>query len=263
MSQAVERGGPVPVTRPDYVPKVPKSPECYAQKYPVRIDEFPEKSKILIDPDELNQPMNQSQDEGWRHELDHDVESVFWLLLYWAMVAQPKGAKGGGGGYIPAGDWAYLIGDVEERHRLVSGLSSGNPPNNLTHSDYKPLGPLISRLAAILVVDRHWLPESDVRKRPGYICEAFQRLILEFIISNRDEDFMTCLVDDTLRTVQPLPLSTAQTTTPMEAMDGSDRENRAKRRRVSRTEVGCVCAIFEFLSFLLLCSQDEDDNGSR
>jgi hypothetical protein len=28
----------------------------------------------------------------FRHELNHDAESVFWLLLYWAMVVQPEGS---------------------------------------------------------------------------------------------------------------------------------------------------------------------------
>jgi len=251
----------VPLTDPKFVPTVPESPECYARNHSDRIKDFPEKTKILINPDELDQ---QSQDDGWRHELDHDVESVFWLLLYWAMVAQPKGRQGKIE-YIRADDWTSLLGDFEQRNDLVCRLSSGKPRKNLrlTHSDYKPLRPLISSLAAILVVDRHWLPESDVRKRPGYICEAFQRLILQFIVSNRNEKFMTCPLGDTLRPVEEVPQSQALTTTPSELRDGSEREKEMKRRRLNRTEVGCVCAIFESLSFLLLCSQDEDDNGSN
>jgi hypothetical protein len=65
------------------VPEVPKSPECYANAHPKRIEDFPEAIEVLVDPRKLK---NQSQDDRWRHELDHDVESVFWLLLYWAMV---------------------------------------------------------------------------------------------------------------------------------------------------------------------------------
>ena len=231
----------MPPTHPNYglfVPKVPKSPERYAHNHPDRIKDFPEESKILIDPDKLNQLMNQSQDDGWRHELDHDVESVFWLLLYWAMVAQPEGGKGDEG-YIPADDWASLLGNFKQRNHLVWRLSSGDMPDNLTHSDYKPLRPLISSLATILVVDRHWLPESDVRKRPGYMCEAFQRLILQFIVSNRNEKFMTCPLGDALRKVQEVAQSQALTTTPSELRDGSERENETKRRRLDR-EV-CMC----------------------
>ena len=187
----------MPLNIPYYVPEVPKSPKCYAKAHPQRINEFPQEIAELVDP---RKQKNQSQDDdGWRHELDHDVESVFWLLLYWAMVAQPEGRPGV---YVGMDTWTSLLGDFKARERLVVGLSAGDPPNNLTHSVYEPLWPLISSLAAILVVDRHWLPESNVRKCPEYICEAFQRLILEFIVSNHDEDFMTCRVGDSLRQVR-------------------------------------------------------------
>jgi hypothetical protein len=77
--------------------------------------------------------------------------------------------------------------------------------------------------------------------------------------TNRDENFMTCRVGDTLRQLESVAESQALSTTPSQHRDGSERENEAKRRRLGGTEVGCVCAIFEFLSFLLLCSQDEGD----
>jgi len=217
----------VPLTDPNYVPEVPKSPECYARNHPNRIKDVPEETERLIDPRKLNQ----SQDDGWRHELDHDVESVFWLLLYWAMVAQPAQPKGSQREYILASVWTNLLGDFEDRDDLVWRLKSDRSPKNLTHSVYKPLRPLISNLAAILVVDRHWLPESDIRKRPEYICEAFQRLILQFIVSNRNENFMTCRLDDSLRPVQEVAQSRALTT-PSEVRDGSEREFETKRRRL-------------------------------
>ena len=238
------------------VPEVPKIPECYANAHPDRREEFPKESRELIDPFKLKDQSDQS--DRWRHELDHDVESVFWLLLYWAMVAQPEKSPGG---YIDLSSWSSMLGDFKARERLVSVLKSGDPPDNLTHSVYEPLWPLISSLAAVLVVDRHWLPESSVRKHPGYICEAFQRLILQFIVSKNREDFMTCRVGDSLRQVKQVALSQALSITPSQQMDELERET--KRRRVDGEEVDCVCAIFEFLSFLLLCSQDEDENESN
>jgi hypothetical protein len=120
--------------------------------------------------------MIQSQDNGWTHELDHDMESVFWLLLYWAIVTQPEGHPGGD---IDAPSWTGLLGNFNDRHTLIGRLSSENPldpPERLTHLGYKPLVPLICSRAAILVVDRHWLlkSDSDGRKHPRYLCEAFQ-----------------------------------------------------------------------------------------
>ncbi|KAH9993585.1 hypothetical protein BJV77DRAFT_961818 [Russula vinacea] len=130
MSQAVEQGKPVPLIIPygalfHYVPK--------------------EEVKELVDPFKLK---NQSQDNGWKHELDHDVESVFWLLLYWAMVAQPEGRPGE---YINSIYWTAMLGDFKDREHLVLWFSSGDRPNNLTHSVYAPLWPLITSLAATLV----------------------------------------------------------------------------------------------------------------
>jgi hypothetical protein len=243
---------PLPLGLILLVPEVPKIPECYANAHSDRIDKSTgEIEELLIYP---RRHKNQSQDDMWRHELDHDVESVFWLLLYWAMVEQPEGSPGE---YIDSSSWALLLGDFKERETFILGLRSGSLTNNVTHSVYAPLRPLIRDLAAILVVDGHWLPESDVRKCPEYICEAFQRLILQFIISHRDEGFMTRRVGDSLRQVEGVAQSQALTITPTQQRDGLEREN--KRRR---TEVGCVCAIFEFLSFLSLCSQDKDDNES-
>ena len=106
MSRAVERGKPVPLNLPHYVPEVPKSPACYANAHPKRIDDIQQEVKELVDPFNLK---NQSQDDRWRHELDHNVESVFWLLLYWAMVAQPKGCPRE---YIDSSSWTAMLGDV-------------------------------------------------------------------------------------------------------------------------------------------------------
>jgi len=227
---------PVRVNPLCFIPKVPKSPECYinAHAHSNRIEDFPEEiKKKLVVPDEL---MSQSQDDNWRHELNHDVESVFWLVLYWAMVAQPEKLRGE---YMDVSFWGLLLGDHNSRDRLVMFLSLGDAPKNLTHSVYKPLWPLISNLAAILMFDSHHLPESDVRKRPEYICEAFQRLILQFIDSNRDKDFMTCRVDGSSRR----QVEENWIATPGQQRDGWDRPVGVKRRRLDRTE-------------------DEDDNES-
>jgi hypothetical protein len=201
-----------------YVPEVPKSPECYANAHPKRIDDIQEEVKELVDPFKLK---NQSQDDRWKHKLDHDVESVFWLLLYWAMVTQPEGHPGE---YINPIYWTAMLEDFKDRERLVLWFSSGDRPNNLTHSVYVPLWPLITSLAATLVVDSHWLPKSNVRKRPEYICEAFQHLILGFIISEHSKDFMTCRVDNSLRHVYGVVQSQALSTTQSREWDRLERE---------------------------------------
>ena len=142
------------------------------------------------------------------------------------MVTQPQGGQRED---IDSNSWTGLLGDFKGRERLVRAFCSDDSPTNLTHSVYAPLWPLIQNLAQILEVDKKWVPTNDVRQRPEYICEAFQRLILQFLISNLDESFMTCPVDNFLRQVGPVARSDAPTASPSERRDESDR---AKRRRL-------------------------------
>jgi hypothetical protein len=184
---------------------------------------------------------------GWRHELEHDAESVLWLLLYLAMVAQPKNCPEE---KINVASWDDLNGDHESRQGLIISLTS-SMRRNLTHSFYNPLRPLIKDLAAILLVDSHWLPSSDPRKDRFYIPEAFQRLILKFIIKNRGEEFMHHRVDNTFRKVHGMQESGESSSTHLQLLDAS--------MRVTATSVGCVCGSVNFCPFLMLCLQDNGD----
>jgi hypothetical protein len=84
--------------------------------------------------------------------------------------------------------WSVLTETAATRGALVGGLSRGEWKP--MHSFYAPLHSLIVDLARILAVDRHWLDESNPRNDPAYVGEAFQRLILKFILSNRNKAFM-------------------------------------------------------------------------
>ncbi|KAG8979676.1 hypothetical protein FRB90_008015, partial [Tulasnella sp. 427] len=54
---------------------------------------------------------------------------------------------------------------------------------------------LTEALAEIIEVDRHWYDDGDPRNNPEFFVEAFQRLILRFIIANRGKKFMTLPID--------------------------------------------------------------------
>ena len=214
------------------VPKIPDPPPFYAKVHPDRVKTFPNSVKNLIfNPDEVR---NESQDDKWRHELKHDAESVFWLLLYWAMVVQPeKCAKE----RINAATWDLLTGDHKSRNSLIVLVSKpGTMAKYLIHSFYEPLRPLINDLAAILVVDGHWLPASDPRTDLYYVTEAFQRLILNFIIKNRGEQFMDRPVEKTFREVQGIRRSCSATI--FQTKDTKIRE--------SVSAVGCVYGSMDY-----------------
>jgi hypothetical protein len=225
--------------------------------HPDRIGKFPQGNRRLFEPVE-QEISNNNQSQGWAHELEHDAESVFWLLVYWVVVAQPKDRPRE---YINAVFWAQLIGNSDHRDDLVLSLCKPASQNDLTHSAYKPLKALICDLASFLVVDRCWLPASDPRNNPEYLNEAFQRSILQFILDNRYEDFMNHTVGTTLRKVKEQPESQGPSSTRGLDADAAEREEKPKRPRL--TFVGCECGSLDFSPFLLYSQEGAKDTLGR
>jgi len=205
------------------VPTIPDSPHQYSLKHPVRINKFKSATKLILDPEDVSDYNGQ-----WRHELEHDAESVFWLLLYWAMVVKPKPLSKKEiwpKEAIGSAAWAEITGDAEERNALVRALAQGSL-SRITHSFFNPLQPLIENLAACLVVDRHWLKQPDERNQPEYLNEAFQRSILMWILDNRGKQFMDHPVDGALRSVEPVPQSEKHSTTTLQARHAEENKKR-------------------------------------
>ncbi|KIO29031.1 hypothetical protein M407DRAFT_21777 [Tulasnella calospora MUT 4182] len=115
MARAVELGRPTDIAKwpPDrFLYEIPSAPEKYAKHYhDTRLEKFPPKPFEYFTKEVNHAP--------WRHELDHDIESVFWLMLYWAMTAQPKG---GAAEHIPATVWLSLMGNAGRREVLLGTL---------------------------------------------------------------------------------------------------------------------------------------------
>ena len=170
---------PCPAGTITIVPKTPNSPGPYAKAHLDRVRKFPIAKRTFIDPEVVDDKSH----DGWRHELKHNAESVFWLILYWAMVMQPKKCPWEN---INAASRSNLNGNYKKREALIREIRHlpESDSKGLTHSFYNPLLPLIKDLTTIILIDSHWFPESDPRKDPCYITEAFQHLILQFIINN-------------------------------------------------------------------------------
>ena len=218
----METSEAVPLPDLVLVPAVPESPEIYASTHKNRIEKFPlDKARILQKPERDPSP--------WRHELEHDAESVFWLLLYWAMVAQPANSSGSPEVMDP-GTWVDMLGQARSRNGLVKLIAQEGIRPGVTHSIYEPLGPLIKSLASILVVDRQWLAESDVRNDPAYISEAFQRLILQFMLDHHHQKFMNCEAGIKFCSVKQMPQSDALSATSSERLTSIERSAERKRR---------------------------------
>jgi hypothetical protein len=167
-------------------------PERYETYHPDSVKRFPYRPRVI------RFVSTEVTDLQWRHELDHDTESVFWLLFYWLISAQPENEPKE---LIDTSIWTTFTGSVFARTRLLrEGLDGA------THSVYKPLWPLLNDLASILSADRHWLESSDPRNDPGYMNDALQRLIFQFILDHRNEDFMKCRVESQRRRPEPVSL---------------------------------------------------------
>ena len=128
---------------------------------------------------------------------------------------------------------------------------------------------MIENLAAFLVVDRHWLERSDQRHQPEYINEAFQRLILAFILENRSKEFMNHPVDSKLRVVEPVPQSERRSTTALQARNTEENKKRpspqpsiegssSKRLRLDPDDAEVGCSMCNLCLLLMLHFQDSD-----
>ena len=204
---------PCPAGTITIVPKTPNSPGPYAKAHLDHVRKFLITKRTFIDPEAVDDKSH----DGWRHELKHDAESVFWLILYWAMVVQPKKCPWEN---IDMASWSNLNGNYKKRETLIMNLSYSDS-EGLTHSFYNPLLPLIKDLAAIILIDSHWFPESDPRKDPCYITKVFQCVILQFIIDNHGQEFMNRCVEQTFCTVQGMQASNRRSASHVQSLDAT------------------------------------------
>jgi hypothetical protein len=159
----------------------------------------------------------------------------FGFFCTWLMVVQPEKCPKE---TIHSPSWASLLGNFEDRQAFVNGLAT--QPYNLTHLFYEPLRSLIKDLAGILVIDGHWLPASDPRSDPYYVNEAFQRLILNFMIKNRGKEFMGHPVEKTFRKVEGVQHSDAKSTTGSEIFDAANRSVNSSVKPISVCSYCCA-----------------------
>ncbi|KAJ8519792.1 hypothetical protein ONZ45_g3316 [Pleurotus djamor] len=181
MSRAVENGGPLPITE-SFVeaPPIPVAHADYKKLYPDRVRDFP--------PSHSQDQPQDPKARAWRHDLEHDSESVFWVLFYWLMVARPLGKTPEP---IPLHVWSAFVDDWNARHSLISGLIS----HKSFHSTFGRAVPLLWSLAKVIAPDRSWLSEDDPRNHALYTLEAFQRLVHNFIVANEAQGFMGTPID--------------------------------------------------------------------
>jgi hypothetical protein len=179
------------------MPQFDQAPEAYGAygaAVPDRLRAFPKNIERLY------RLPNDIRHNPFKHELQYDAESVFWLLLWWAISAYPAD--------VAADDkkiddrvWDALTkkqdADEDPRERFVD-----KPLDNILHPSYKHLETLLEEMAWQLRGDHEKgeaqlkkqdanYEEDQSRKHPDYLHEAFQRLIIKFLFANYHEEFMT------------------------------------------------------------------------
>ncbi|KJA13912.1 hypothetical protein HYPSUDRAFT_49536 [Hypholoma sublateritium FD-334 SS-4] len=146
----------------------------YRGIFPDRVKRFPCKIPTHI-PGIVKNPSNTIA----YHALRHDAESVYWVLVRWAVCAAPAGK-------------ASPPVSQHMRFRLTEDYSDYRPSyieEGELDPSYDALRNLLNNMASYLDHDLHWATEAPFN-HPEFLHEALQRLILNFLADNKDEDFM-------------------------------------------------------------------------
>jgi len=125
----------------------------------------------------------------WTHKLYHDAESVFWLLVWWAIHIRPTSPPSPKidsktYGYLTSVD---LASGRDGRTMFLQDLRRGY---SWLDPSYERLEPLFKQMATQLMGELHWA-ESEEMKDPEFLHEALQRLIFDFLMRNKEASFMT------------------------------------------------------------------------
>jgi len=162
----------------------PEARERYQKIWPERWNQFPPDDKYHIF------ESKPEDTKKWYHELRHDVESTFWMLLHWAILLRPNGNEKPT--RIPPLFWGTLI-DPESRRLLVLEVKEQETGSWLDPS-YMPLRGLLRDMAKHLEGDLHWVSMEEGHPaqmaEASYLREVFQRCILNFLFKNKGQPFM-------------------------------------------------------------------------
>ena len=118
----------------------------------------------------------------FQHLLRYDAESVFWCLLWWCIQAKPENQPEEASSLIY--QMAFMGLDDRRDAYFIRSFH-----NDFLHSSYGKLYGLLDDMREHLQGDLDFSKSGD-RTDPEYIHEVFQRLILNFLDSNRAQGFM-------------------------------------------------------------------------
>ena len=175
--------------------------QVYSELLPGRLQKFPQPPKnqamyFVTIPEDINTDMEELRSLPWTHELYHDGESVFWLLVWWAIHLRPcpppqtRGPPSKIGSYIFSSLTTIdPATGTDMRDDFLSGLKKRR---SWLDPEYQALEPLFQQMATQLTGDLYWAGHggSAEMKDPEFLHEALQRIIFNFLMENHTKPFM-------------------------------------------------------------------------
>ncbi|KAJ8469093.1 hypothetical protein ONZ45_g17007 [Pleurotus djamor] len=245
-ARAIEKGEPLELTYQDgvilsgtFYPS-PTAPHIYNEQHEKRSTDFPEIPRAAV----TKKFGTAKAGTDWDRTLYHEAESIFWILVYWALHVQPDGRNDHP---LTNSQWEQLHGDWEVRDGLVASYAkSPNAVRRQLHPTFAPLGDLIHRLACLLKEDYYWVDQGSVRAHAEYVHESFQRLILGFLLENKTADFMNTQASTTFRDPEVAtrkaqlsptgPTSQSQKKTSRSSLNSSKKSKSSKTKTKTQTK---------------------------
>jgi len=175
---------------------IPEALKRYKEVLPTRLEQFP--------PDESHHILMPSKGDTheWIHELRHDVESAFWMLLHWVVIFRPSNDEEPP--EIPF--WAHFTTEASRRLLVMSVQGMDKAP--WVHPALDPVRELLRDMALHLDGELQWLSKEDKcyeqMANASYLREVLQRLILNFLFKYKDEPFMHLQKHDGNRAVEEM-----------------------------------------------------------
>jgi hypothetical protein len=173
--------------------------QAYQEHLPKRLLSFPQPLDDKVISFTI-QGANISEDDlgklPWTHELRHDAESVFWLLVWWAIHLRPPNNQTNAN--APSQIQQDVFGDLvrvdpamgkDGREHFLAKLNSGQ---SWLDPAYQELEPLFLQLAVQLDIDLYWAKLGGFKEmgEPGFLHEAMQRAIINFLVDHQNDPFM-------------------------------------------------------------------------
>ena len=139
-----------------------------------------------------------------KHELYHDAESSILLFFWWVMLAAPQAKESVGiGGLV----WSCF--SLEDQiwfncQKLLCTLQYNEFQADFVYPGYDQLFPLMRSMVTLIEMDYHWVKEEKYR-HPEYLHDTLQRVILNFVLENKDAPFMNLEKSPEPRQVRQMP----------------------------------------------------------